>query len=293
MKALNALDEFIAGRDEGQEQSTQHSYVLTVFGVYGRPAGKAIPIAAIVQLLAELDAEPSSVRSAISRLKKKGVLVSQKTESGSSGYALCDDIESHMQAGDERIFAWHYANLGDPWLLVSFSVPESERQHRHKIRTGLTRMGFGTVAAGLYIGPARLETEAVEYIREHQLWNYVQLFVGEPSCHGNIQTKVTQWWDLDALANSYQVFVDTYHAEAEKWQEHVREGTGSARQAFRLYVPMLTQWRRLPFLDPGLPSELLPTNWAGLAARKVFNDLHRLLKPLAAQHFDDTVNGRA
>ncbi len=292
MKTSNALDEFIASRDGGYKQPAHHRYILTVFGVYGRPAGKAIPVAVLVQLLAQLDVESSSVRSSISRLKKKGVLISKKTSAGSS-YALVEGIEPHMQAGDERIFSWQCANLGEPWLMVSFSVPESERQNRHKIRAGLARMGFGTVAAGLYIGPARLEAEAVEFIREHQLWSYIQLFVGEPSCHGDIRTKIAQWWDLEALASEYQAFVDAYQQDVKIWQAHVQAGTATALDAFQCYVPMLTQWRRLPFLDPGLPSELLPTHWAGLTARQVFNDLHRLLKPLAAQYFDDVMNGRA
>lgn len=292
MTALIAIDEFIAGREWSHEQPAHHHYILTIFGVFGRPAGKAIPVAAVVRLLAGLDAEPTSVRSSISRLKKKGVLVSRKTGHG-SGYALFEGLEAHMLAGDERIFSRHSASIGDAWLLVSFSVPESERQKRHKIRTGLARMGFGAVTAGLYIGPARLQTDAVEYIREHQLWDYVDLFVGEPSGHGDIQAKVGRWWDLDALASEYQAFVEAYRLDAETWQSRLREGTGTPREAFRLYVPMLTQWRRLPFLDPGLPPELLPPNWIGITARKLFSDLHRLLKPLAARYVDDVVNERA
>lgn len=291
MTASVALDEFIAGRERSHEQPAHHHHILTIFGVYGRPAGKAIPVAAVVRLLAELDAEPSSVRSSISRLKKKGVLVSKKTEAG-VGYALLDALEPHMLAGDERIFLRHGASIGDAWLLVSFSVPESERQNRHKIRTGLARMGFGTVAAGLYIGPARLQTDAVEYIREHRLWDYVEMFVCEPSGHGDIAAKVARWWDLDALAGEYQAFIDTYRHEVDRWQAHLRKGTGTTHDAFKLYVPMLTQWRRLPFLDPGLPPELLPANWAGTTARKLFNDLHRLLKPLSAHYFADVVNER-
>ncbi|MFC4520204.1 PaaX family transcriptional regulator C-terminal domain-containing protein [Cupriavidus pinatubonensis] len=290
MKALIAIDEIIAGRKHGShEQPTHYRYVLTLFGIYGRPAGKVIPVAAVVRLLAELDSEPSSVRSSISRLKTKGVLVSKKTASG-SGYALSEGLEPHMQAGDERIFSPRPMGIGDSWLLVSFSVPESERQNRHKIRFGLARMGFGTVGAGLYIGPARLQADAVEYIREHELWDYVELFVCQPSGLGDLQAKVSRWWDLESLGREYQEFADTYQAEVIKWQSYLREGTATAQDAYKLYVPMVTHWRRLPFLDPGLPLELLPTNWIGITARKIFSDLHRLLNPLAAQYFAEVLN---
>ncbi|OSZ45878.1 transcriptional regulator [Alcaligenes faecalis] len=284
MRTLTAIDEFIAGRGWSHEEPAHHQYILTIFGLYARPSGKAISIAAVVRLLAELDVESASVRSAISRLKKKGVLVSRKM-GGSNGYALLDDLEPHMQAGDERIFSPHSASIGDPWLLVSFSVPESERQQRYKIRTGLDRMGFGTVAAGLYIGPARLQSDVVEYIREHQLWDYVELFIVEPSGFSDIKSKVARWWDLDGLAAKYREFINIYQPEVAIWQSFMRDGGGTPREAFRTYIPLLTQWRRLPFLDPGLPLELLPESWAGVTAGKIFNDLHRMLKSLSARHF--------
>ncbi len=289
MKASVAIDEFIASRDHGEhEQLAPHHYILTLYGLYARPAGITIPVASVVQLLADLGAEPSSVRSAISRLKKKGVLVSQQASSG-KGYALAGELEPHMHAGDERIFSSPSMNIRDPWLLVSFSVPESERQNRHKIRTGLARMGFGTVNAGLYIGPARLQPEAVEYIREHQLWPYIELFTCEPSGLSDIQEKISRWWNWDKLANEYQSFLNTYQHEVEGWQTALRQGTGDPLEAFRLYMPMITRWRRLPFLDPGLAPELLPENWVGNTARKLFGDLHRLLSPLCTQHVQQAI----
>lgn len=290
MNSSIAIDEIIAGREHGtNEQPTHYRYIFTFFGIYGRPAGKVIPVAAIVRLLAELECEPSSVRSSISRLKSKGVLESKKSAAG-NGYALSESLELHMRVGDERIFSPRPMGVSDPWLLVSFSVPESERQNRHKIRVGLARIGFGIVGAGLYIGPARLEADAVEYIREHQLWSYVELFVGQPSGLGDLQAKVSRWWDLNSLSKEYQEFVDSYQSEATKWQNNLRHGSVTPCDAFRLYVPLVTHWRRLPYLDPGLPLELLPANWVGIVARRVFSDLHRLLSSLATQHFDQVVS---
>lgn len=284
MKTTVAIDEFIAGRGHKvSEQPSHHHYIMTLFGLYGRPAGKPIPISVVVKLLAALNSEPSSVRSSISRLKKKGVLLSQRKKTGTN-YSLLPELEPHMQSGDDRIFTPLAAKVGDPWLLISFSVPESERKNRHLIRTGLSRMGFGVVTAGLYIAPVRLKAAATEYIREHELWEYVDLFISEASTHMDIKNKVAKWWDLDALASEYQTFIDIYGPEINQWQKQLRLGTETAEQAFKLYMPMMTQWRGLPFLDPGLPPELLPTNWAGSKARKVFNELHRLLRSLAEEH---------
>lgn len=285
MNHVSAINEFIAASEYWPgDQAAHHHYILTLFGLYGRPAGKALPVSGIVRLLAELGSEPSSIRSSISRLKKRGVLHSKRSKSGSS-YALAEGLEQQMLAGDIRIFSPVPASIGDPWLLVSFSVPESERKNRHIIRSGLTKMGFGTVSAGLYIGPARLQKEAAEYIQEYQLWNYVDFFICEVSGIMDTQKKISQWWDLDSLAKEYSNFIGLYESVLKQWQQHFLHGGNETPQsAFAAYVPMVTQWRRLPFLDPGLPAELLPENWVGIKASKLFNDLHRLLKPLS-EHY--------
>ena len=289
--ATIAVDEIIAGREPGgHEQPAHHRYVVTVFGLYGRPAGKTIPVAALVRLLSELGHEPASVRSSISRLKTKGVLVSQKM-GPASGYALADNLEPHMLAGDERIFSPRTASIGDPWLLASFSVPESERQNRHKIRAGLARMGFGTVAPGLCIAPARLQIEALNYMREHNLSEYVEFFTSQPIGPGDLRRKVGQWWDLKAVEGEYRAFVDGFGREADRWLSNGREGKDVHREAFRIYVPMVTEWRRLPFMDPGLPPELLPDRWMGITARRVFGELNRVLRPMSARYVDEVIRG--
>jgi phenylacetic acid degradation operon negative regulatory protein len=41
---------------------------------------------------------------------------------------------------------------------------------------------------------------------------------------------------------------------------------------------VVTDWRRLPYLDPGLPDELLPQGWGGLRATQEFFALRALLE---------------
>lgn len=284
-----AVDEIIAGRElGGHAQPAHHRYIVTVFGLYGRPAGRVIPVSVLVRLLSELGYEPPSVRSSISRLKKKGVLVSAKAK-GIIGYSLSGDLEPHMRSGDERIFSPRTAAVGDPWLLASFSVPEAERQNRDKIRAVLARLGFGTVGPGLCIAPVRVRTEAFEYVHKHGLSDYVEFFVAEPANPGDLRRKVARWWNLDELAREYHAFVETFAREADRWSSYDSKRENAPRDAFRVYVPMVTQWRRLPFLDPGLPPEFLPRDWAGITARRVFSELHRVVGPLSARYAEEII----
>ena len=47
---------------------------------------------------------------------------------------------------------------------------------------------------------------------------------------------------------------------------------------------MLTAWRRLPYLDPGIPLELLPAGWPGVHAGDLFAKLDGRLRDPAAKH---------
>ena len=285
-----ALDEIIAGREPGGHgQPAHHRYVVTIFGLYGRPCGTVIPVSALVRLMTDLSYEETSVRAAISRLKKKGVLVSRRID-GLVGYCMEPQLEEHMLAGDKRIFAPSSAGVGDAWLLASFSVPESERQNRHKIRAGLARLGFGNVSSGLCIAPIRVQEEAVDYVRKHGLEDYVEFFLSEPLGTTDLRAKVARWWDLDEIESEYRAFVDEFGPEAERWRGAQDSDAATLREAFRTYVPMVTHWRRLPFADPGLPPELLPAEWMGKTARHLFSELNSILGPLSARYAQRIIN---
>ena len=51
---------------------------------------------------------------------------------------------------------WEPALLTDGWVLLSFSMPEEERDKRHVLRSKLMWLGLGNVSSGLWIGPAQL-----------------------------------------------------------------------------------------------------------------------------------------
>jgi phenylacetic acid degradation operon negative regulatory protein len=63
------------------------------------------------------------------------------------------------------------------------------------------------------------------------------------------------------------------------------------RDAFADYVRVLTDWRRLPYLDPGLPAELLPPGWAGARAAEIFFTLQSRLAGAAGEHAARATNG--
>jgi phenylacetic acid degradation operon negative regulatory protein len=159
-------------------------------------------------------------------------------------------------------------------VLAIFSVPEAERDKRHQLRSRLAWLGFGTVAAGVWVAPGHLVDETRDLLQRQCLADYVDLFRADHAAFGDVAEKVAQWWDLDRLRALYDEFLLRYHPVLSR---HRRRRTTDPRTAFADYVPALTDWRRLPYLDPGLPPELLPARWPGLRAAETFFALRELL----------------
>ncbi|WP_436771577.1 PaaX family transcriptional regulator [Yinghuangia sp. YIM S09857] len=264
----------------GESATRPGSLINTIYGAFVRRCGGWISIADLITLMAELDVDAPAVRSAISRLKKRGTLV-QERRTG-TGYRLGDAMGPVFDEGDRRIFGnLEPAALADGWVVAVFSVPESERAHRHQLRSRLTWLGFGKASPGVWVAPGRLLDDARSTLQRVGLSDYVHLFAGDYTAFSDLRTAVSEWWDFKAIEDQYAEFTVLYRPLAEALSTGPPVGPDAA---FRAYVPMLTEWRRLPYLDPGLPTELLPDDWNAVEARRVFQALHKHLAPPSLDH---------
>lgn len=239
--------------------------IVTVYGLYAREEGGWLSVAALIRMLAELGVEEPAVRSSVSRLKRRDMVAPRRVD-GAAGYALTATARSVLDEGDQRIFARPRPRLSDGWLLAVFSVPESERTRRHALRSLLSWLGFGTVSAGVWVAPAHAEPATRQLLTRHDLSSYVNLFRAEHVAFGDTASLVRQWWDLDQLQRMYDEFLSTYRPVAQS-----PAPTGA--QAFADYVRTLTAWRRFPYLDPGLPDDVLPQDWHGALAADLFRQI--------------------
>lgn len=265
----------------------QHQELLvTLFGLYSSTE-RVFRISPLVVLMADLGIKEGAVRSTVSRLKTKGVL-ERATGGESASYSLSASVLDSFQADDARIFAPARARLGDPWALVVFSVPEAERKRRYELRTELLSQGFGFVAAGVAIAPVRVLDQALARLRTQDLDQYVECFRVHYGEEHHLPDRVAQWWDLDTLDAQYVDFLTEYGEELPRWQARASQdrpfNAAERKEAFALYIPLLTRWRRFPYRDPNIPLELLPSGWKAPQAKVLFLELHSILKRPAEEH---------
>lgn len=208
-------------------ERTPRSLIVSFYGAFGRgeDAGSGrVPVAALIRLLGAVGVDAPAVRSAVSRLKRRGLLVPVRHE-GEAAYALSPSARTLLDDGDRRIYRREApAGPGD-WLLAVFSVPESERRKRHLLRSRLARLGFGQAAPGVWIAPAHVAEETRHTLRRLELAAYVDLFRGTHEGFTPTPEAVARWWDLPATAKLHEAFLDAHEPVLARWS--MRPGGGA------------------------------------------------------------------
>lgn len=255
--------------------------VVTFLGSVVRRMDGWLPIGGTIDLLGQLGVDAPSVRTAVFRLKQRGWLDAESRD-GTRGYTLTEHAVAVLAQGDEVI--WHArrpAVLADGWCIVNFSVPESDRSRRYKLRTHLSHHGFGNVGTATWLAPARMQQSAIEAITELGLNDYAAVFVGDYTGTQDLTTLLYDSWDLAAIDRSYRDFIDQHRQLAT---DLAAGAAVDPPRAFTAYLGVIDAWRHLPFRDPGLPREVLADDWKGPEAVALFERLVDALEQPALAH---------
>ena len=252
------------------------SLLRTVVGAFFRDLGGWCAAADLVDLLGDVGVASPSARSAISRVKAKGVLEAEES-GGRPGYRVAPGALEMLERGDRRIYGYRQQGEHDSWCLVSYSVPEPRRDERHRLRRHLQAIGCGAVATGLWICPGHLTAEVESILDDLGLREHATVFVsGSPRVAGSFVQAAARWWDLERVAALHRGFLRSFEGHLATPVE--------PRQAFAVYTRALDLWRPIPYLDPGLPPSALPADWPGGASLALFGHLHATLRTQALDH---------
>lgn len=245
------------------------SLLRTVVGLYLRRLGGWISAADLVSLAGDLGIRTAPARTTIARLKQRGLLLPERRHA--AGYAVSPAAIPMLERGDRRIFEVRQMADGDPWCLVSFSIPESRRDLRHRLRRRLQFIGCGVVSSALWICPGHLHDEVEGILDDLGVRDWATLFrSATPEVSGSLADAAAAWWDLAALRAEHL----TFQASAADLPP----------EPFAAYVRLIDSWRVLPYVDPGLPPAMLPADWPGGRSIATFTRLSARLAGPAWAH---------
>lgn len=261
--------------------TSARSLLLTVLGEFVLPRGEPVWTQVLIDVLGLLEVEHKSARQALARTAAEGLLVSDRS-GRRVRWSLTEQGTRLLSDGAARIYG--FGTAAKPWdgrwLVLLVSVPEARRQLRHRLRTRLAWAGLGSPAPGVWVTPdPSKQDEAADVIADLELTGVASSFVGPFGAIGEQHAVVEQAWDLAEVEAAYEEFLESFTG--------VDPATPAEVLAHQIHL--VHAWRRFPFLDPKLPAELLPAQWAGTRAAELFDTLHSRWEKRARAHWQHLV----
>lgn len=261
--------------------------IFTLFGDYIIHRGGEIWTGSLIRLLKVLGVSSSqAVRSALSRMSQRGWLQSRRI-GRRSYYSLTSKGEKLLTTGARRIFLGRQGPWDGRWRLLTYRIPDEHADLRTRLRRELGWIGFGRLDASFYVAPYDYSDELDELFDRLPVREYVDFFVAEYRGPGSDRDLVDRAWDLPQLNEKYRDFLAKYRSMYEDDREAFAAGDGPDPEVcFVRRFMLIHEYREFPFIDPDLPEELLPDDWLGGEARRLFNTYHELLTEPALAYFD-------
>lgn len=264
------------GLPRRQAGTTPQHLLMTLLGDYWFGQTEHLPSAVLVELLAEFDITKPSARIALNRLTKRGLLITSKrgrnTYYGPSGRAVFlvrETLKRIVAFGAREARPWDGS-----WTIVAFSVPETQRQLRHSIRTSLRWLGFAALYDGLWCSPWDEHDAAVVMLSELGVHS-ATVMRAEIDRRSNVHP--LSCWDLEAVKQRYLEFEQVF----SPMLDDVRRGALTASEALVARTKVMDDWRKFLGVEPNLPVQLLPDDWPRAQMRELFLELYDSLAPVA------------
>jgi phenylacetic acid degradation operon negative regulatory protein len=256
--------------------------LLTILGEYVLPRDEPVWQESLVGALVSVGHTQQAARQALARSIRGGWL-SASRHGRRSRVTLSPRAAELLATGASRIYSFGSAWSWDGrWLVLVLRVPEARREVRHQLRTRLAWAGLGSMGGGVWLTPhVEREAELQEVICSAPA-ALATSFVASLGMLGRAEDVAAAAWDLEGVRAQYQAFIDDFAS--------IRPSTGEA--FFRMQTLLVHAWRKFPFLDPDLPSELLPADWPRRRAQELFTRRHAAWAGPAQAYFDELESGR-
>lgn len=271
---------------DGRRQPHAHDLVFTLYGEYLLHRTSAVWVGSLIVLLGGLGVSPAGVRTALSRMRRRGWLKASR-RGRRSYYGLTAKGRKLLEAGEHRIYRPPRHQAWDGcWSLVTYSVPEDHRSMRDRLRVRLSWLGLGQVGNGVWLSAHDVSDEVKEVVEGLGGEAHVEIFRGEHLGFSDARTLVSASWDLDSVNREYEAFLDRHEDDYRSCRRRGEGGGLSPEECFVRRFGLTHEYRRFPFMDPYLPEPLLPEGWLGDRAADLFDAYHELLSPLAEEYVE-------
>lgn len=234
-------------------------------------------ILAVLFLLSDLSFKPIVFNENIQKIfdlsfnqKTKGTLLSlikgsliESAEEGKS-YRLTEKgfLELALQFPYVRFLK---AKWDGKWRILSYEIPETKRELRDKLRRQVAGWGLGPWHRSFWLTPHPIIGSLRELVFGKEEEKYVQAFESD-HVFGDRDVLIEKVWGKSELEKKYRELFKKWHlilSQSEEKSEKLKKVSTE-------YVVLLRQ-------DPGLPAELIGSNWIGNEAFNIYKEIRDIL----------------
>ena len=151
------------------------------------------------------------------------------------------------------------------------------------MRKDLTVLGWAPLSASTWISPSDALAGAREAAESSGARDDIDLFVSKNEGLHSDRELLERCWNLPEIAEAYRGFITRYAPRLEQERVH---GNLSDEQAFIERLWLVHDYRRFAYLDPGLPTSLLPKDWPGITAATIFREYYEAIRTKSTRFFE-------
>lgn len=270
------------------------SVLYTIFGdyIYSPKLQSAIWVGSLIRLLEEFGYSEPAIRLVISRMFSNGWL-DRKKIGAKSYYSMSENGLQLMINSEKRILPKPVdkKQWKGQWLFVCYINGKIvNKAVRDDLNKELMWLGFGTISSNVWISPFDYQNEIQQVFKRLKILDSIEVFTAAHNGYALDKALVTKCWDLSKTNMAYSLFLNKYQAHLTDLVTQLEDGKLPDNKCFVERVTLTNEFRKFPFIDPGLPEELLPPDWLGGKAVELYTTLHDLLAPGAFRFFYDEIN---
>lgn len=259
-----------------------NSFIFTLYGdmVHRGGGDGSLWIGALIRVMASFGVSAQTVRQGVSRMSRQGWLRARRLKNRAF-YTVTTRGRRRIEELSPRIYG-PVIEWDGRWRLIGYAIGEKHRRRRERLRKELSALGWAQLSPSAWISPSDTLAAAREAARSTGTLDAINLFTAEYSGPLTDRELLERCWNVEEIAAVYRGFIERYRPRFER---ELEAGDLSDEDALVERLWLVHDYRKFAYLDPGLPSELLPAHWPGTAAAALFREYYATLDTKSQRYF--------
>lgn len=269
-------------RVEERQVARPNSFIFTLYGdmVHRLSPDGSLGIGTLIRLMGSFGVSEPAVRQAVSRMSRQGWLLARR-HGNRAFYSVTDRGRRRIEELTPRIYG-PVIEWDGKWRLLMYAIGEANRDRRERLRHELAALGWAPLSPSAWISPSDTLAAARDAASATETLQAANLFVGEYRGPHSDRELLERCWDVPLIAASYREFIARYEPRLRRERDR---GDLGDEAAFVERLWLVHDYRKFVYLDPGLPSELLPAHWPGTAAAALFREHYAAVDAKSQRYF--------